>query len=38
VGALPHLVVEGLSLLQYADGTIIFMGHDFEQAKNMKLL
>lgn len=34
----PHLVNNGLSILQYADDTIIFMEHDLEQAKNMKLL
>jgi hypothetical protein len=29
---------DGLSILQYADDTIIFMDNDLEQAKNMKLL
>jgi hypothetical protein len=28
----------GLSILQYADDTIIFIDHDPEQAKNLKLL
>ncbi|WVZ67109.1 hypothetical protein U9M48_016236 [Paspalum notatum var. saurae] len=37
-GLVPHLVDEGLSILQYADDTIIFMGHDVEKAKNMKLI
>jgi len=37
-GVVPHLVDEGLSVLQYADDTIIFMGNDLERAKNMKLL
>jgi hypothetical protein len=32
------LVEEGLSILQYADDTILFMDHDIEQAKNLKLL
>jgi hypothetical protein len=27
-----------LSILQYADGTIIFLDHDPEQAKNLNLL
>jgi len=27
-----------LSILQYADDTIIFFDHDLEQAKNLKLL
>ena len=37
-GIVPHLLEDGLSILQYADDTIIFMDHDIEQAKNMKLL
>jgi hypothetical protein len=35
---IPHLVDDGLSILQYADDTIIFLDHDLDQAKNMKLL
>jgi hypothetical protein len=34
----PHLIEDGLSILQYADDTIIFMDHDIEQTKNMNLL
>jgi len=37
-GVVPHLVDEGLSVLQYADDTVIFMDNDLERAKNMKLL
>lgn len=37
-GIIPHLVDDGLSILQYADDTIIFLEHHLEQAKNMKLL
>ena len=37
-GAIPHLVDDGLSILQYVDDTILFLDHDIEQAKNMKLL
>jgi len=37
-GVIPHLVDDGLSILQYADDTILFLDHDIEQAKNMKLL
>jgi hypothetical protein len=37
-GVIPHLVDNGLSILQYADDTIIFLDHDLEQAKNLKLL
>jgi hypothetical protein len=33
---IPHLVDNGLSILQYADDTIIFLDHDLEHAKNMK--
>jgi hypothetical protein len=32
------LVDDGLSILQYVDDTILFMEHDLEKAKNMKLL
>ena len=39
VGSLvPHLVDGGLSVLQYADDTIIFMEHDLAKARNMKLV
>jgi hypothetical protein len=34
----PHLIDGGISILQYADGTIIFMEHNLEQAIKMKLL
>jgi hypothetical protein len=37
-GLVPHLVDGGISILQYADDTILFMEHDFKQAANMKLL
>jgi len=37
-GVIPHLVDDGLSILQYADNTILFLDHDIEQAKNMKPL
>ena len=37
-GVVPHLVDGGLSVLQYADDTILFMEHDLDQARNMKLL
>ena len=38
LGLVPHLVDGGIFILQYADDTIIFMEHNFKQAKNMKLL
>jgi hypothetical protein len=37
-GVIPNIIDDGLSILQYADDTIIFMDHNIEQAKNMKLL
>ena len=37
-GVIPKLLDDGLSILQYADDTIIFIDHDLEQAKNLKLL
>jgi hypothetical protein len=36
-GVIPHLIDYGLSILQYADDTILFMAHDIEKASNMKL-
>jgi hypothetical protein len=39
VGSLiPHLVEGGVSVLQYADDTILFMEHDLGKAVNMKLI
>jgi hypothetical protein len=38
VGVVPHLVDEGISILQYADDTIIFMDHGLYKAQNMILL
>jgi hypothetical protein len=39
VGSLiPHLVEGGVSVLQYADDTILFMEHDLVKAVNMKLI
>ena len=37
-GVIPHLVDDGLSILQYADHTIIFLDYDLEYGKNLKLL
>jgi hypothetical protein len=37
-GLVPHLVDGGISILQYADDTILFMDHNLNHAKNMKLL
>ncbi len=37
-GVIPHLVDDGLSILQYADDTIIFLDHDLQLAKNLKLI
>jgi retron-type reverse transcriptase len=37
-GLVPHLVDDGLSILQYADDTLIFMYDNLEKAKNIKLL
>jgi hypothetical protein len=36
-GVIPHLVDGGLSILQYADDTILFMEHDLEKARNLKI-
>ena len=37
-GLIPHLVDGGVSILQYADDTILFLEHDLEKAVNMKLI
>jgi len=37
-GLIPHLVDRGVSILQYANDTIIFMEHDLVKARNMKLV
>jgi hypothetical protein len=37
-GVVPHLVDDGLSILQYADNTVIFLDHDLSSAINLKLL
>ena len=37
-GLVPHLVEGGVSILQYADDTILFMEHDIAKAVNMKLI
>ena len=37
-GVVPHLVDGNLSILQYADDTILFLEHNLEQAHNMKLI
>jgi hypothetical protein len=35
---IAYLVDGGLSILQYADDTILFMEHDLEKAQNLKLI
>jgi hypothetical protein len=35
---IPHVVDDGISILQYVDDTIIFMDHDLDKAQNTKLL
>ena len=37
-GIVPHLIDEGLSILQYTDDIILFMENDLDKARNMKLL
>jgi hypothetical protein len=37
-GVIPNIIDDGVSILQYADDTILFMDHSLEQAQNMKLL
>jgi retron-type reverse transcriptase len=35
---ITHLLDDGLSILQYADDMILFMEHNFDLAKNLKLV
>lgn len=37
-GLIPHLVDGGVSILQYANDTILFMEHNLQKAVNMKLI
>jgi hypothetical protein len=37
-GLIPHLVNGGVSILQYANDTIIFLENDLDKALNMKLI
>lgn len=37
-GVVPHLVVDGLSILQYGEDTILFVKHNLEQANDLKLV
>jgi hypothetical protein len=37
-GVVPHLLDGGLSILQYIDNTILFMEHDLDKARNMKVI
>jgi hypothetical protein len=37
-GLVPHLIDGGLSVLQYADDTILFMENDLDQARNLRLV
>jgi hypothetical protein len=37
-GVVPHLIDGGLSILQYTDDMILFLEHDLEKARNIKLL
>jgi hypothetical protein len=37
-GVVPHLVDGGQSIFQYADDIILFMQHDLEKARHLKLM
>jgi hypothetical protein len=37
-GIVPHLILGGLSIVQYADDTMIFLDHNLHHARNIKLL
>lgn len=35
---MPHIVDDGLSILQYADDTLIFMKNNIDEARNLKIV
>lgn len=37
-GVVPHLIEDGLSILQYTDDNVFFLDHHIAQAMNMELL
>lgn len=37
-GVANHLLDDGLSIQQYTDNTILFMEHDLEKVRNLKLI
>jgi hypothetical protein len=37
-GVISHLIDDGLSIIQYADDIVLFMEHDLEKVRNIKLL
>jgi len=37
-GVVPHLVEGGISILQYAIDTVLFLEHNLEHSQNMKLI
>jgi hypothetical protein len=37
-GIVPHSIDGGLSILQYADDTVVFLDHNLKHARNVKLL
>ena len=37
-GVIPHLIQNGLSILQYMEDTVLFLSHNLPKATNMKLL
>jgi retron-type reverse transcriptase len=37
-GLVPHVVEDGLSILQYADDTILFLDDDLEKAKGLRVV
>lgn len=38
IGLIDHIIPNGVAILQYADDTIVFLKHDLEGARNLKLL
>jgi hypothetical protein len=38
MGLIDHIIPHGVAILQYADGTIIYLKHDLQRARNLILV
>jgi hypothetical protein len=38
IGLIDHLIPQGIAIMQHADDTILYLKHDLNKARNVKLL